>query len=165
MSSPRSRSSFTGRDLVVGVVPGQPDTVAVTALDWARASGAAAVHFVYVDPSRVHADGTDREIAIDPDSASGDRRADRERTLHEQLRRVADDSGVTWDFRYLVGNPEREIDAVADKVDAAALVIGTRRRGLFDDLRELADGSVAVALSRGQKRPVVVVPQHRAGDR
>ncbi|MFT3715186.1 MAG: universal stress protein [Gordonia sp. (in: high G+C Gram-positive bacteria)] len=168
MPSPQSSSapaSFTGRDLVVGVVPGQPDVVAETALDWARTSGAATVHFVYVDPSRVHADGTDREIAIDPDSANEDRRSDRERTLNDELRRVAADSGVTWDFRYLVGNPEREIEAVADEVDAAAIVIGTRRRGFFDDLRELVDGSVAVALSRSQKRPVIVVPQHPVADR
>ncbi len=148
---------LTGRDLVAGIVPGQPPAVIETAIEWARVSGAPMIHFAYVDPSRIDDDG--RELPVDPDTA-GSGRVERERRLTAELSRVLDGAGVAWEFRYLVGAADRELAALADEVDAAALIIGTRRRGIWPDLRELVDGSVAVHLARNQRRPLVVVPQH-----
>ncbi|WP_298443098.1 universal stress protein [Gordonia sp. (in: high G+C Gram-positive bacteria)] len=153
--------AMSGRDLVVGVVPGQPPAVVDTAVEWAQLCRATRVHFVYVDPSRISVDGTGHEEPIDPDSASA-LREDRERQLRDDLDRRLSESGIPWDFHYLVGAPDRVLAALADKVDAAVLIVGTRRRGFWQDLRELVDGSVAVALCRDQRRPVVVVPQHPA---
>ncbi|MCA5894208.1 hypothetical protein LEP48_12740 [Isoptericola sp. NEAU-Y5] len=44
---------FGGRPVVVGIVPGQPDLVVLTALSLARAIRAPALHLAYVDAAVV----------------------------------------------------------------------------------------------------------------
>ena len=69
--SPERMTDFAGHAVVVGVVPGQPELVALTAASLARAIGAPTLYFAYVDPSRYveeeHPDGTVRHLSIDPD--------------------------------------------------------------------------------------------------
>lgn len=43
----------SGHPLVVGVVPGQDELVALTAADWARGLGGVPLYFAYADPERV----------------------------------------------------------------------------------------------------------------
>ena len=69
--SPDRLTDFAGHPLVVGVTPGQPDLVALTAASMARATGAPAIYFAYVDearyPVREHPDGTVDHEQLDPD--------------------------------------------------------------------------------------------------
>ena len=69
--SPERMTDFAGHAVVVGVVPGQPDLVALTAVSLARAMRSPKLYFAYVDQSRYveeeFPDGTVRHLAIDPD--------------------------------------------------------------------------------------------------
>lgn len=156
---------MTGHPGVVGVVPGLSDLVPLTAVSWARATGAR-LYFAYVDPLRYtvteHPDGTVDHAAVDPDVANDWRqRADE---LEAHLHDVVDPSGVPWEFCYLAGRPDRSLTHLARAVDAAVIVVGTGAPGLRAGLRRLVDVSVGGArslsahLSHHQHRPVLVVP-------
>ncbi len=152
---------FAGRPLVVGLEPGLPDLVALTAVSLAEATGAPCLYFGYADPTRdvveEYADGTVRHEPVDPDGlddAWQARSAEFEARLAELLR----DAGVPWAFRYLAGRPDRALTHLARAVDAAAIVVGTRAPGAGAHLREVVEGSVAVHLAHHQHRPVLTVP-------
>ena len=68
------------------------------------------------------------------------------------------DSGVPWSTYALAGDPGRELELLADRLDAHLIVVGTRDPGARETLRELFAGSVADQLSHRQRRPVLVVP-------
>lgn len=150
-----------GHPLVVEVVPGQPELVALTAAAWARDAGCSALYFAYVDGSRFvreeRADGTVVHEAVDPDGVDGEWR-ERQRHIEAFLRDAMADQGVPWHFRYLAGRPDRALTHLARAVDAAGYVVGTRAPGAGAHLRELVEGSIAVRLSHHQHRPVLVVP-------
>lgn len=155
-------TDFAGRPLVVGVVPGQPDLVPLTALSLGRAMRAPTLHFAYADPSRYvlqeRPDGTVDHAPIDPDSAD-DRWQDVAEQIEDQIRAVLPEApGVDWRLHYLAGRPDRALTHLARAVDAAAIVVGTRAPGPAARLHELVEGSVAVHLSHHQHRPVVTVP-------
>lgn len=152
---------FAGHPLVVGLEPGLPDLVALTAVSLAGATGAPCLYFAYADPSRYaveeRPDGTVRHEPFDPDGlddAWRTREAEFERHLGELLHGVA----VPWAFRYLAGRPDRALTHLARAVDAAAIVVGTRAPGAGAHLREVVEGSVAVHLAHHQHRPVITVP-------
>lgn len=67
-------------------------------------------------------------------------------------------SGITWTARQLVGDPALAIKQLANKLDAELIVVGTRKRGLGETIREFFTGSVAARLAHRQHRPVLVVP-------
>ncbi|MDF2555083.1 MAG: universal stress protein UspA [Microbacterium sp.] len=67
-------------------------------------------------------------------------------------------TGVAWSIRSLVGDPAMALKALADELDAAVIVVGTRRRGFGETMREFFTGSVAARLAHRQHRPVLVVP-------
>jgi nucleotide-binding universal stress UspA family protein len=152
---------MAGHPGVVGVVPGQPDLVALTAASWARAVGAPALYLAYADTSRYvveeHPDGTVRHAAIDPDTAD-DRWQQIHADLREQLTVTLRDAGVPWHLRYLAGRPDRALTHLARAVDAAVIVVGTRAPGGAARMREFLEGSVAVHLAHHQHRPVLTVP-------
>ena len=172
--SPSRMVPVAGHPLVVGIVPGQPELVALTAAEWARAAGASELYFAYVDGSRFTreelADGTVLHDAIDPDGVDETWRT-RQEEIETFLAEVLRDGGVAWHFRYLAGRADRALTHLARAVDAAAFVIGTRAPGRGARMREVIEGSVAVHLSHHQHRPVLVVPlqvvdwktQHRWG--
>lgn len=157
---PSRITPFAGRPAVVGIVPGQPELVALTAVEWARAAGSE-LYFAYADPTRIaayeHPDGSVRHADLDPDLAD-DTWRDRQRDLEAFLHEVVDPTGVPWRFHYLAGRPDRALTHLARVVDATVIIVGTRRRGLKGAWRELVDGSVAVHLSHHQHRPVLMVP-------
>lgn len=159
--SPSRMVPVAGHPLVVGIVPGQPALVALTAAEWARAADASALYFAYVDGSRFareeYADGTVLHDAIDPDGVDESWRT-REQEIETFLAEVLRDAGVPWHFRYLAGRADRALTHLARAVDAAAFVVGTRAPGRGARMREVIEGSVAVHLSHHQHRPVLVVP-------
>src|SRR3954471_9924589 len=125
----RSRmTDFAGHPLVVGVVPDQSPLVAVTAVSLARATGAPALYFAYVDSSRYadveHPDGTVRHLPIDPD-IDDEQWPQRESALVDVVSRWVSGTDVPWHFRYLAGRPDRALTHLARAVDAAALIVGS----------------------------------------
>lgn len=71
---------------------------------------------------------------------------------------VLSGSGLTWTARQLVGDPALAIKQLAGTLDAALIVVGTRRPGLGETIRQFFTGSVAARLSHRQHRPLLVVP-------
>lgn len=152
---------MAGHPAVVGVVPGQSDLVALTAVSWARAVSAPVLYFAYADTSRYvveeYRDGSVRHAPIDPDTAD-DRWQEVYAGLREQLSALLDEVGVRWHLMYLAGRPDRALTHLARAVDAAVLIVGTRAPGGAARMREFFEGSVAVHLAHHQHRPVLTVP-------
>jgi nucleotide-binding universal stress UspA family protein len=152
---------FTGNPLVVGVVPGQPALVALTAASLARAVRAPAMHFAYVDTSRYiveeHDDGSVLHAPLDPDSAD-DTWEQTEADLREHLAQTLGADSAPWHLHYLAGRPDRSLTHLARAVNAAAIVVGTRAPGPAARTREFFEGSIAVHLAHHQHRPVLTVP-------
>jgi len=71
---------------------------------------------------------------------------------------VLEGGGLKWTARQLVGDPALAIKQLANKVDAQLIVVGTRKRGLGESIREFFTGSVAARLAHRQHRSVLVVP-------
>lgn len=159
--SPQRMVPVPGHPLVVGVVPGQPELVALTAAAWSEALGGVPVHFGYADPSRVvdleYTDGTVRHSDIDPDR-SDDSWQEREREIRAFLTGVLADHAGPWEFHYLAGRADRALTHLARAVDASAIIVGARHRSSTERVREFLAGSVAVRLSHHQHRPVLIVP-------
>lgn len=152
---------FRGHPIVVGVVPGQPELVALTAQSLGRAIGAPALHFAYVDTSRYvveeHEGGDVTHAPLDPDTADDTWQLTHDE-LEQHIGRTLGATSLPWRLRYLAGRPDRALTHLSRAVDAAAIVVGTRSPGPAARLRTLLDGSVAVHLSHHQHRPVLTVP-------
>jgi nucleotide-binding universal stress UspA family protein len=153
-------TDFAGHPLVVGVVPGQPPLVAITAASMARATGAPALYFAYVDTSRYpdveRPDGTVHHLPIDPDLAD-DSWMDTERALIAEVGAAMSGVPVPWQLRYLAGRVDRSLTHLARAVDAAAFVVGTHV-GSHRRLADFVNRSVSMQLAHRQHRPVLVVP-------
>lgn len=152
---------FGGHPIVVGVVPGQPELVVLTALSLARAIGAPTLHLAYVDTARYvveeHQDGTVTHAPLDPDTAD-DTWQQTHDALEQHITHALGAASLSWRLYYLAGRPDRALTHLARAVDAAAIVVGTRAPGPAARLRTLLEGSVAVHLSHHQHRPVLTVP-------
>lgn len=157
---PSRLTPFAGHPLVVGVVPGQPPLVALTAASLAAATGAPELYVAYADPTRYvereHEDGTVDHRPIDPDLAD-DAWVETGHALVRQVGTALAGVEVAWRFRYLAGRPDRALTHLARAVDAAAFVVGTRT-GRHRRMAEFFEGSVHVQLAHRQHRPVLVVP-------
>ena len=157
---PSRITDFRGHPLVVGVVPDQPAVVGVTAASLARATGAPALYFAFVDTARYadeeYADGTVRHLSIDPD-IDDEVWPEREESLRRQVSDVMAGQDVPWHFRYLAGRVDRALTHLARAVDAAAFVVGTHV-GRHHRLADFVNGSLSMQLSHRQHRPVLVVP-------
>jgi nucleotide-binding universal stress UspA family protein len=104
----------------------------------------------YEDP-----DGYVHSAPIDIHAASGEEDLAKVRSEAAEL---LDATGVRWTTRQLVGDPALALKHLADQLDARLLVVGTRRRGLGESIREFFTGSVAARLAHRQRRPILVVP-------
>lgn len=159
--SPQRMVPVPGHPLVVGVVPGQPELVALTAAAWSDALGGVPLYFGYVDTSRIvdeeYTDGTVRHSELDPDQAD-DSWEERERQIRTFLGRVLADHDGPWEFRYLAGRADRALTHLARAVDASAIIVGARHPSSAERVREFLAGSVALHLARHQHRPVLIVP-------
>ncbi|MFP5416690.1 MAG: universal stress protein [Actinomycetes bacterium] len=157
---PSRMTPFSGHPLVVGVTPRQPELVLLTAADLARALRVR-LYCAYVDPGRVtereYSDGRVRHTGLDPDLADDEAWRQREADLVAAVGGALAGGAVDWEFRYLAGRPDRALTHLARAVDAAAIVVGTRRPG-GGRMGELLQGAVATHLSHHQHRPVIVVP-------
>lgn len=146
--------------IVVGVVPGQPDAVVATAAHFARLLHADVV-CAWVDSVRLpierQLDGSVVSVSMSVEVADTLVEV-MDPELEARLGAVLNDAGVQWSTRALAGLPSQQLADVADEVDAALIVVGTREPGLRGTLHEFFSGSVAAQLSHRQHRPVLVVP-------
>lgn len=146
--------------LIVGVVREQTDHVVRQAIRFAGLLDASLV-LATVDPTRYttgrNPDGTVSAFAIDPDSAElVTEEFDPEFAAH--LRHLLEPTGLQWSLRALAGDPAHELARLAHELDALAIVVGTRKRGLRTTAHEFFNGSVAVHLAHRQHHPVIVIP-------
>ncbi|MDN3497280.1 universal stress protein [Planococcus sp. APC 4015] len=144
--------------VIVGVVPGQSTRVLK---EGARFAKLLAVHLlvVHVDVTRFvtyeDPDGYVHSAPIDLDISSGE---DALTAIRAEASVVLDALGVEWSLQQLVGDPALAMKHLADKVDARLLVVGTRKRGIGESIREFFTGSVAARLAHRQHRTILVVP-------
>jgi nucleotide-binding universal stress UspA family protein len=146
--------------ILVGVMPRQLSHVLTRAAEFALRFDAMLV-CARVDPSRYvverFKDGRFSSMPIDPDVA--DLRIETfDEALRDRIASILEPTGIRWSVQPLVGDPSHELAALADRVDALMIVVGTRAPGFRGSLQEFFNGSVAVHLAHRQHRPLVVVP-------
>ncbi|WP_417563010.1 universal stress protein [Microbacterium sp.] len=144
--------------VIVGVVPGEPPRVVREAARYAKALGAPLL-VVTVDVTRFVAyedpDGFVQTASVDLNTAGREHEVEQ---IRDETTTALDGCGVEWSLRELVGDPALAIKKLAEQVKARLIVVGTRKRGLGESIREFFTGSVAVRLAHRQTRPVLVVP-------
>jgi nucleotide-binding universal stress UspA family protein len=144
--------------VIVGVVPGQPPRVLKEAARYAKILGAPLL-VVHVDVTRFvtyeDPDGYVHSAPIDINVVAGESDL---ASVKDAASGVLESSSVSWSVRQLVGDPALAIKHLAEQVDAKLLVVGTRKRGIGESIREFFTGSVAARLTHRQTRPVLVVP-------
>jgi Universal stress protein family. len=145
---------------VVGIVRHQPDSVVLEAARFAERLGADLV-CATVDVGRYiveeHPDGTVTSAPVDPDLPElADAVFDPELEAH--LHELLDAGPVSFRVRALAGDPARALGRLADRLDADAIVVGTRNTGIRASVQEFFSGSVAVHLAHRQHRSVIVIP-------
>lgn len=148
------------RSVVVGVVPDQPDQVVLRAADFATHFNAVLV-CASVDVTRYTVDeledGSVSAFPIDPDVAEVIHE-EFDPGLHTRIEQVLKGIDVQWTTRALAGETAHELSRLAEELDSALIVVGTRHEGFRGSLREFFTGSVAVHLAHRQHRPVAVIP-------
>lgn len=144
--------------VIVGVVPGQSSRVLKEGARYAKLLGAHLL-VVHVDVTRFvtyeDPDGYVHSAPIDLDLSTG---ADALAEIRAEAAPVLDSYGVAWSLQQLVGDPALAMKHLAEKVDARLFVIGTRKRGIGESIREFFTGSVAARLAHRQHRTILVVP-------
>ncbi len=158
MSDEASGNGALHGAVIVGVVPEQSPRVLKEAARYARLLGSPLL-VVNVDVTRFvtyeDPDGFVHSASIDINVEPGE--ADLA-LVRSEASAVLDGHGLDWSVKQLVGDPALAIKHLADDIDAKLLVIGTRKRGIGDSIREFFTGSVAARLAHRQRRPILVVP-------
>ncbi len=144
--------------VIVGAVPGQSPRVIIEAARYARLLSAPLV-IAHVDVTRFvtfeDPDGFVHSAPIDLDIGGGEVELNEVRAAAQS---ALAECPVPWSVHQLVGDPALAIKHLAERIDAKLLVVGTRKRGFGDSLREFFTGSVAARLSHRQHRPLLVIP-------
>lgn len=144
--------------VIVGTMPDQSARVLKEGARYAKLLSAPVV-VVHVDVTRFvtyeDPDGYVHSAPIDIDIANGE---DALAAVTAAAASVLDPTGVSWTVRQLVGDPALAMKHLAEKIDARLFVVGTRKRGLGESIREFFTGSVAARLAHRQPRPILVVP-------
>ncbi|MFB8388146.1 universal stress protein [Microbacterium sp. NPDC055910] len=152
-----SDDAFRGA-VLAGIIPDQSPRVLREAARYARMLGAPLI-VVHVDVTRFvtyeDPDGYVHSAPIDIDISAGEGALE---SVRAAASAVLEGAGLQWSVRQLVGDPALAIKHLANLVDAKLIVVGTRKRGMGESIREFFTGSVAARLSHRQHRPLLVVP-------
>jgi nucleotide-binding universal stress UspA family protein len=144
--------------VIAGVVPDQSPRVLKEAARYAKLLQVPLV-VVHVDVTRFvtyeDPDGYVHSAPIDINIAAGEGELAK---VQSAAASVLGDSGPHWTVRQLVGDPAMAIKHFADQIDARLIVVGTRKRGFGESVREFFTGAVGVRLAHRQHRPILVVP-------
>ena len=150
--------------VILGAVPDLPARVWAEAARYAALFGRELI-VAFVDVTRFvtyeDPDGMPLTAPLDLSLSAATQQGERVRENAEQYLVAA---GIPWSIRSLVGDPATALKSLADEVDAPVIVVGTRRRGFGETLREFFTGSVAARLAHRQHRPVLVVPSQEPID-
>ncbi|MGC5172333.1 universal stress protein [Micromonospora sp. DT81.3] len=144
--------------VIAGVVPGQSLRVLKEGARYARLHGTYLI-VTYVDVTRFvtyeDPDGYVHSAPIDMniDPGVGDFTA-----VTKMATETLTGTDVRWTARQLVGDPALAIKQLADRVEARLIVVGTRKRGIGESIREFFTGSVAARLAHRQRHNILVVP-------
>jgi nucleotide-binding universal stress UspA family protein len=145
--------------VIVGLQPGQPAQVLAEAIRYATLLKAPLM-VVHVDVTRfVTYEDPDGYVHSAPIDLNLDAGAAEFEDVQKMASEALEKSDLVWATRQLVGDPALAIKQLADKLDAQLIVIGTRKRGIGESIREFFTGSVAARLAHRQHRSVLVVPQ------
>ncbi|KAA0960252.1 MULTISPECIES: universal stress protein [Microbacterium] len=144
--------------VIVGMQPGQAPRVIEEAARYARLLRVPLV-VTHVDVTRfVTYEDPDGYVHSAPIDVNFDAGTAEFEAVQAQAAAVLDGSGLTWTARQLVGDPALAIKQLAHRLDAQLIVVGTRKRGIGESIREFFTGSVAARLAHRQHRSVLVVP-------
>lgn len=144
--------------VIVGAVPGLSPRVVKEAGRYAALLGAPLV-VVHVDVTRfITYEDPDGYVHSAPIDMNVDAGASEFATVEAEAREILAGHDVAWSARQLVGDPAMAMKHFAEQVDARLLVVGTRKRGLGESIREFFTGSVAARLAHRQPRPILVIP-------
>jgi len=144
--------------VVVGVIPDQNPRVLKEAARYAKLLGAPLV-VVHVDVTRfVTYEDPDGYVHSAPIDINVDAGAEEFEAVKQHAAEVLEGK-IPWESRQLVGDPALALKHFTAKINARLIVIGTRKRGFGESLREFFTGSVAARLSHRQSIPLLVVPQ------
>ncbi|MCU1586158.1 MAG: universal stress protein [Microbacteriaceae bacterium] len=146
--------------IIVGVFPGQPESVIRHAAVFAERFGAELV-CAWADSSRYVTeegpDGIVESMPLDPDLADVEDAGFPEGYAAE-IGRLLDPLGVTWSTRDLAGQPARALEHLSAAIQPIMIVVGSRRANARATVQEFFTGSVASHLAHRQRQPVVVIP-------
>ena len=144
--------------VVAAVVPEQSPRVLKEAARYARLLDTRLL-VVNVDVTRfVTYEDPDGYVHTAPIDLHVNPGADDLETVRAEATALLADRDVEWDLEQLVGDPALAIKHLADRIDAKLIVVGTRKRGIGESIREFFTGSVAARLAHRQHRPILVVP-------
>ncbi|HWI32451.1 MAG TPA: universal stress protein [Microbacterium sp.] len=144
--------------VLAGIVPDQPSRVLKEAARYAHLHGTYLV-VVHVDVTRfVTYEDPDGYVHSAPIDMNIDPGADNYKAVTAQAAALLEGGDVKWTARQLVGDPAMAIKHLADRLDARLIVVGTRRRGFGESVREFFTGSVAARLAHRQRHNILVVP-------
>ncbi len=153
----RTDESLQGA-VIAGIIPDQSPRVLKEAARYAKLFQAPLV-VVHVDVTRFvtyeDPDGYVHSAPIDINIAAGEGELAK---VQEAAASVLGETGPEWTIRQLVGDPAMAIKHFADQIDARLLVVGTRKRGFGESVREFFTGSVGARLAHRQHRPILIVP-------
>ncbi|WP_426185636.1 universal stress protein [Microbacterium sp. TWP3-1-2b2] len=157
-SDETAQNAALQKAVIVGMQPGQAVRVLQEAARYANLLGSPLV-VAHVDVTRFvtyeDPDGYVHSAPIDLNIEAG-------AAEFEEVQAAAaaelEGKALTWTARQLVGDPALAIKQLANKLDAQLIVVGTRKRGLGESIREFFTGSVAARLAHRQHRSVLVVP-------
>ncbi|WEK61894.1 MAG: universal stress protein [Candidatus Microbacterium colombiense] len=157
-SDEAAQNAALQKAVIVGIQPNHEPRVIAEALRFARLLGAPLV-VVHVDVTRfVTYEDPDGYVHSAPIDINFDAGAAEFEAVQAAAAAALDDSEITWTARQLVGDPALAIKQLANKLDAQLIVVGTRKQGIGESIREFFTGSVAARLTHRQHRSVLVVP-------
>jgi nucleotide-binding universal stress UspA family protein len=105
-------------------------------------------------------DGAVILLPLVPDQTDG-YREQFDTDLAQTIETTLNGTGVAWCTQALAGVPARELELLAERVDAQMIIVSAREPGARDTIREFFNGSVAAELVYHRQRPVVIVPLNR----
>lgn len=146
------------RQIVVGVFDDRSSDVVSAAVQYARAFDAE-LTCLFVEP-RSYAIGETPGGAIYAADLERDEPPVFPKDLAEDISKAIADNGgsLVWHPVVREGTPVVELSRLAEETNALMFVLGTRKTGIADSMREFFNGSVVAQLTHRQKRPVVVIP-------
>jgi len=149
------RGATTSAPVIVAAVDGSPIGERVLEVAGRLVAQTAAQVVVAHVPPILRVGSVDGEALVDL-------RRDLEFKVLSQAAMALDPLSVRWRLDIELGRPAAAIHEVAERNDAALIIVGSSGTGFWVTLRRLFRHSVSMHLIRHEHRPVLVVPPARS---